>query len=101
MGLLVVNIIGNYCCTRVVVYAKMLRETENEETRLFCHILSLVAFRLGGGLAPPGYAYDCNFNAICDINIFCAFLLVCPGVHADMTLMVLFCMMMLNMLYCW
>ena len=33
--------IVNYCCTRVLLYAKMLKETENEETRFFlsnfCH----------------------------------------------------------------
>ena len=28
----------NNCCTRVLLYAKMLKETENEETRLFCQI---------------------------------------------------------------
>ena len=26
----------DYCCMRVLLYAKMLKETENEETRLFC-----------------------------------------------------------------
>ena len=52
------------------------------------------------GGAPPtlGYAYDCNSNAICDIKILCAFLLVCPCVHVNATLMVLFCMIMLNSL---
>ena len=35
--------IVNYCCTRVLLYAKMLKETENEETRLFCQI-----FVIGG-----------------------------------------------------
>ena len=60
----------------------MLKETKNEETRLFCHILLSVAFRLGGEGA--GYAYDCNFNAICDIKILCAFLPLraCPS-HAN------------------
>ena len=28
----------SYCRARVLLYAKMLKETENEETRLFCHI---------------------------------------------------------------
>ena len=28
--------IVNYCCTRVLLYTKMLKETENEETRFFC-----------------------------------------------------------------
>ena len=27
--------IVNYCCTRVLLHAKMLEETENEETRFF------------------------------------------------------------------
>ena len=41
-GILVVNIIGNYCCTRVLLYSKMLKP-ENEETRLFRQI-----FIIGG-----------------------------------------------------
>ena len=49
-------------CTRVLLYAKMLKETENEETRLFFKFLTLLAFRfIGGTQAPwasPGYAYD-------------------------------------------
>ena len=47
----------------------------------FVSFLSLVAFRLGWeGTRPPhnpGYTYECNFNAICHIKVFCAFLLVC------------------------
>ena len=75
----------------------MLKEIENEETRLFCQFLSLVAFRLGGELGPPtGYAYDSNFNPICDIKILCAFLLVWPCMYVNATLMVLFCMIKLN-----
>ena len=35
--------IVNYCCTRVLLYAKMLKETENEETRFFCQ-----TFIIGG-----------------------------------------------------
>ena len=35
--------IANYCCTRVLLYAKMLKETENDETRLFCQ-----TFVIGG-----------------------------------------------------
>ena len=34
-GPLVVNIIVNYCCTRVLLYAKMLKEAETEETIVF------------------------------------------------------------------
>ena len=37
----------------------MLKETEAEETTVFfVTFLSWVAFQLGGGLGPPGYAYD-------------------------------------------
>ena len=64
-----INIIVNYCCTRVLLYAKMLTETETEETIVFfVTFLSLVAFQVGGGggpgplgnevrVATPGYAY--------------------------------------------
>ena len=69
----------------------------------FVTFLSSVAFQFGGG--PPGpssdYAYDCNFNVICDIKILNAFLLVCHSVRVKATLMILFCMIKLNMLYCW
>ena len=51
-GLLVVNIIGNCCCTRVLLYAKMLKETENETHKFFVTFLSLVEFLLGWGRAP-------------------------------------------------
>ena len=30
-----INIIANYCCTRVMLYAKMLKETETEEAIVF------------------------------------------------------------------
>ena len=63
----------------------------------FVTFLSLVVFRMGKGGRAPGYAYNCNFNAICDIKIFCPFLLVGACVHVKVTLMVLFCMIMLNM----
>ena len=33
--------IVNYCCTRVLLYAKMLKETENEDTRLFWQIFAI------------------------------------------------------------
>ena len=91
----------NYSCTRVLLYTKMLKETENEETRLFCPIFIISGISIGRGplpLAPlPGYVYDCNFNAICDIKILNAFLLVCHCVNVKATLKVLFCVMMLNM----
>ena len=77
----------------------MLKETEAEETiNFFCHIFIFGGILIGGTAAPaPGYAYDCNFNAICDINILRAFLLVCLCVYIKATLMVIFCMIMLNM----
>ena len=37
------NIIGNYFCTSVLLHAKVLKQTETEETIDF---LSLVAFQL-------------------------------------------------------
>ena len=57
-----INIIVNYCytCTRVLLYAKMLKETETKEAMVFfVTFLSLVAFQLGGRHAAPssGYAY--------------------------------------------
>ena len=56
----------------------MLKETENKETRLLQHFY--LWWHFDWGAAPvPGYTYDCNFNAICDIKILCAFLLVCPS----------------------
>ena len=52
--------IGNYCCTRVLLYAKMLKETEAEETRLFCQIFVIGGISIGPVCLgyPPGYAYD-------------------------------------------
>ena len=77
-GLLVVNIIGNYCCTRVLFHAKMLKDTENEETRLFCHMFyNWWHFDWGGG-GRTSWPYNCNFNAICDIKIFVCFFACLP-----------------------
>ena len=81
----------------------MLEKTENKETRRFCHIFVIGGISIGGGTScppPAGYAYGCNFNAICDNKILYAFLLVCPCVGVKATLKVLFCMIMLNMFYC-
>ena len=76
----------------------MLKETENEETRFLYCFYHLWHFDRGPLPFPhPGYTYDCNFNAICDIKILCAFLLVCPRVRVQAILMVLLCMVMLNM----
>ena len=61
-GVLVVNIIRYYCCKQNA------KKIENEETRLFCHIFVIKGISIGGP-GPPGYAYDCNFNAICDTKI--------------------------------
>ena len=48
------NTIVNYCSTGVLLYAKMLKETEAEETTVFfMTFLSWVAFQLGGPLGPP------------------------------------------------
>ena len=50
---MVVNIIVNYCCTRVCCTQKMLKETESEETiGFFVIFLSLVAFQLGEARGP-------------------------------------------------
>ena len=52
--------IVNYCGTRLLLYAKMLKETEIKKHRLFVTFLSLVSFQFGGNgpPAPPfGYAY--------------------------------------------
>ena len=58
----------------------MLKETKTEEKKIFfVTFLSLMALQSGGGGGGAGHAYDFNFNAICDIKILCAFLLVCPG----------------------
>ena len=82
--------------------AKMLKKLKTKKRDFFVTFLSLVAFQLGGpGPPAPGYAYNCNFNATCDIKILCAFLLVCPSVHVKATLMVLFRMIMLNRWYYW
>ena len=58
----------------------MLKKLKMKKQDFFVTFLSLVAFWLGGALPPPGYAYDCNFNPICDIKILGDFLLVCPCV---------------------
>ena len=54
---------------RVLLYAEKLKEIENEETRLFCHIFFIDGISIGGEGADhwtpsPGYAYNCKFNAI-------------------------------------
>ena len=44
--------IVNYCCTRVLLYAKMLKKTENEETRLFCQTFVIGGISIEGARAP-------------------------------------------------
>ena len=80
------------------------KTTENEETQSFCHIFIIGGILIGGGgwapcLPSAGYVYDCNFNAICDIKILCAVFAVWRCGHVKATLLVLFCMIMLNMRY--
>ena len=59
----VININVQYCCARVLLYAKMLKEIETEETiDFFVTFLSLVSFQLEGwgrALCPllPGDPY--------------------------------------------
>ena len=42
----------DYCCMRVLLYAKMLQETENEETRLFCQTFVIGGILIEGARAP-------------------------------------------------
>ena len=48
--------IADYCCTRVLFYAKMLKETENEETRLFCQIFVIGGILIERARAPIGHS---------------------------------------------
>ena len=48
--------IVNYCHTRVLMYAKMLKETENEETRLFWQIFVIGGILIEGGPGPLGHS---------------------------------------------
>ena len=58
-GPLVVNILVKYCCSRVLLYAKMLKKLKLKKQGFFGTVLFLVAFRLGEGQAPwpPSYPY--------------------------------------------
>ena len=40
-------------CTGVLFYAKVLKETENEETRLFCQIFVIGGISIEGARATP------------------------------------------------
>ena len=55
MPWLSVLFIVNYCCTRVLLYAKMLKETENEEPRFFCQIFVIGGTSIEGSRAPLGH----------------------------------------------
>ena len=51
----------NYSCTRVLLYEKMLKETENEETRLFWQIFATGGILIEGAGFPrplPRYTND-------------------------------------------
>ena len=76
-GLPVVNIIGNCCCTRVLLYAKMLKEA-----RLFCHIFIIDGILIGGAgflasLATPTIITAMVFVILRFCMLFCLFALVC------------------------
>ena len=56
--LLLITVVRVYCCTQ-----KMLKETENEETRHFVKFLPLVAFQLRGtGTLGHTHGYAYNFE---------------------------------------
>ena len=66
-GPLVVNIIVNYCCTRVLLYVKSAKRNWNwRNSTLFVSFLSLVAFQLGGP-GPPGPPWP---RLLPEINVF-------------------------------
>ena len=44
--------IVNYSCTRVLLYAKMLKDTENEEIRLFWQIFAIGGILIEGARVP-------------------------------------------------
>ena len=44
--------IFDYCCMRVLLYAKMLKQTENEEARLFCQIFVIDGILIEGAQTP-------------------------------------------------
>ena len=57
-GYLVVNLIANYCWTRVLLYAKMLKKTETEETIGIFLNFYYGSILIGGGpgpLPPPSW----------------------------------------------
>ena len=47
-----ISFIFDHCCMRVLLYAKMLKETENKETRLFCQMFAIGGILTVGARAP-------------------------------------------------
>ena len=79
---MVINIIFNYCCTRVL-YAKILKKSKTDETvrffSHFCHWWQL-DLREAGHLGSPGSAYAPSFAVaqsktllvqLLNLTIFC------------------------------
>ena len=62
---------------RALLYAKMLRETESDETRRFCHLFLIGDISIGGGCGagprplPPGFAYSALLVMIARSWLFC------------------------------
>ena len=83
----------------------MLKETKNEKTILFCHIFIIGVILIGRGGEPPAPPFATPMivtSMLFVILRFCMpFLLVRTCVHVKASLMILFCMIMLNMLYYW
>ena len=50
--LLLITVVRVYCYTRVLLYAKMLKEAENEKTRLFYQIFVIVGILIKGPGQP-------------------------------------------------
>ena len=51
-GLLVVNIIGNYCCTLVLLYAKMLKKKKMKKYKVLAHFYYWRHFNCGWERLP-------------------------------------------------
>ena len=98
-GLLVLNIIRDYCSTRVLLYAKMLKETKNEETRLFCHIFIIGGISIGWGKGtglPTTLAKPANVTSMLFVILrFFVLFYLFAFLHVKATLIVLFCMIII------
>ena len=63
LGHLVANINVNYCCIPALSHAKMLKETEAEETiGIFCHIFITGGILIGRGAGPLARRMDDGLN---------------------------------------